>query len=123
MTAGTVDGATRATPAVLPRGARRPFALWVSLIRNPLRTAPMMIATLIASLGTASVVVLAASLLRPALAPNDFLREAVLVRADAPTLEAVGSYVRTGHGDAVATRVGPRLFIRGKMLQFDTYFP
>lgn len=115
---------TKATEAAdtLPRGARNPISFWVSLARNPLRTVPMMVVTLAASLGIAAVVMLADSLIRTALAPNDYLLGGLVVRADASTLDQVDAYVHGQAGTAVTTRVGPPTFVRGRIFQLDSYF-
>ena len=107
----------------LPRGASHPFSLWISLVRNPLRTLPMMLVTLVASLGIASIVVLADSLIRTALAPNDFLKDGLVVRGDAAALDTVELSLRGDAAAATRSRLGPVTFVRGRIFQMDSYFP
>ncbi len=117
-----VPAVARPAQDARPSGALNPISLWVSLLRNPLRTVPMMAVTLAASLGIAAVVVLADSLIRTSLAPNDFLLSGLVVRADGPTLDRVDGYVRQQAHSAVSTRIGPPTFIKGRIFQLDSYF-
>jgi hypothetical protein len=105
------------------RGAKHPFSLWITLSRNPLRTLPMMLATLVASLGVAAVVALSDSVVRTAVAPNDFLREAVIVRADPARLDTIDALLRSESSPPTIKRLGPPTFIRGRLFQFDVWFP
>jgi hypothetical protein len=119
----TVEGLARAARGAHARGTSHPFSVWVTLVRNPLRTLPMMLATLVASLGVAAVVALADSVVRTAVAPMDYLRDAVVVRTDPATLDVIAAYVRQLESPPSTTRLGPATFVRGKLFQFDMYFP
>jgi len=88
-----------------------------------MRTMPMMLVTLIASLGIASIVVLADSLIRTALAPNDFLKDGLVIRGDPAALDNAEVFLRDDPAAATRARLGPQTFIRGRILQLDSYFP
>ncbi|MFN2520502.1 MAG: FtsX-like permease family protein [Candidatus Limnocylindria bacterium] len=124
-----------AEPAAVPRqsaratsgrGARasteHPLSLGTSLVRNPFQTLPMLLATLLAALGIATVVMLATSIARTALAPNDFLMGALLVDPRGAPIAGAEGAVRglPRAADAFAVRTIP---VKGRFLDIELPFP
>ena len=101
---------------------RHPLSIAVSLTRNPLQTGPMLLATLLAALGIATVVMLATSIARTALAPNDFLLGTLHVQPrGAPFAEVDrGVRARPESGDAFRVRT---ITVRGRFLDIELPFP
>ena len=101
---------------------RHPLSIITSLTRNPLQTGPMLVATLLAALGIATVVMLATSIARTALAPNDFLLGALLVRPRGASLGEVERAVRARPEteDAFTVRT---VTVRGRFLDIELPFP
>lgn len=104
---------------VLPRGSAAPLSLRVALGRNALRTIPVAVTVLSATLGVAAVVMLAGSILRTYVAPNDFLRGAVLVEAQ----DIAAAELRADAIQGATTYRTNVAFVRGRFLDVDMWFP
>ncbi len=104
------------------RATEHPLSLGTSLVRNPFQTLPMLLATLLAALGIATVVMLATSIARTALAPNDFLMGALLVDPRGAPITTAQAAVRRlpRAADAFSVRIIP---VRGRFLDIELPFP
>lgn len=82
----------------------------------------MLLALLFASFGVATIVLLANSVVRTAVAPADFLKEALLVQVSGPSRESVLKEIARVPGvDAVVP--SSQLFLKGRLLDLDVWFP